>query len=196
MLSRPTRWLDLFLQIATIAMIVTLACVVLLGVAYRYSGQSLIWYDEVAAALLAWITFTGAALAVVRNSHMGFNGLMFGLPGAGRFVLFGLVELLFLTICAITAWAGWAILEIFGDEVMTTVRFVPRAVLQGILPVSFGLMILGRLLTLPERLQAVRDGVDPDTAEIEHEIARAEAELAEARGKSHRTPGAHKEVTQ
>ncbi|WP_226623366.1 TRAP transporter small permease [Alloyangia pacifica] len=196
MLSRPTRWLDLFLQIATIAMIVALACVVLLGVAYRYSGQSLIWYDEVAAALLAWITFTGAALAVVRNSHMGFNGLMFGLPGAGRFALFGLVEVLFLTICLIVVWAGWAILEIFGDEVMTTVRFVPRAVLQGVLPVSFGLMILGRLLTLPERLKAVRDGVDPDTAEIEHEIARAEAELAGARDKSHRSPAAAREATQ
>lgn len=194
MLSRSIRWLDRALQIATIAMIVVLALVVLLGVAYRYTGQSLIWYDEVAAALLAWITFTGAALAVLRNSHMGFNGLMFGLPGPGRFVLFGIVELLFLTICAIVTWAGWAILEIFGDEVMTTVRFVPRAVLQGVLPVSFALMFVGRLLTLPQRLQAVRDGVDPDTAEIEHEIARAEAELAQAR--AHPPHSAPREATQ
>ena len=148
--------------------------------AFRYTGASLIWYDEVAAALLAWITFTGAALAVTRNSHMGFNGLMLSLPAPGHVVLFALVEVIFLLICAITVWGGWAILEIFGNESMTTLRFVPRWFLQSVLPISFGLMFLARLMTLPERYVAVRDRVDPEAEEIAHEIARAEAELAAA----------------
>lgn len=181
MLARLTRWLDLFLQVATIFLIVVLALVVLMGVAYRYSGASLIWYDEVAVALLAWITFSGAALAVVRNAHMGFNGLMFGLPLAGRIALFAVVEIAFLAICVITTWAGWSILEIFGNETMTTLRFVPRTFLQSVLPVSFGFMILGRLLTLPARYAAVHDGKDPEAEEIAQEIARAEAELSHAR---------------
>lgn len=178
MLTSLARWLDLILQVATIVMIVVLACVVLLGVAFRYSGNSLIWYDELSSVLLAWITFTGAALATLRNAHLGFNGLLFGLPPAGRLILFWLCEAIFVATFAIVAWAGWSILQIFGNETMTTLRFVPRSVVQGVLPVSAALMILGRLLTLPKRLSDVRSGRDPETAEIEYEIARAEAEIA------------------
>ena len=178
MTARLTRLLDVALQVATILMIVTLACVVLLGVAFRYSGNSLIWYDEVAVLLLAWITFTGAALAGLRNAHLGFSGLLFGLPLAGRLTLFWICEAIFLATFAITAWAGWAILEIFGNETMTTLRFVPRSVVQSILPVSAALMIVGRLLTMAERLSDVRAGRDPESVEIEHEIARAETELS------------------
>ncbi|WP_233416956.1 TRAP transporter small permease [Halovulum marinum] len=180
MMARLSRLLDAALQAATILMIVALACIVLLGVAFRYSGNSLIWYDEVAAVLLAWITFTGAALAGLRNAHLGFNGLLFGLPMTGRMVCFWLGEAIFLTTFAVTAWAGWAILDIFGNETMTTLRFVPRSFVQGILPVSAALLILGRLLTLPERRVEVRAGHDPEAAEIEYEIARAESELARA----------------
>jgi len=172
------RTLDLGLQATTLAMIVTLACIVLLGVGFRYSGSSLIWYDEVSSVLLAWITFTGAALAVLRNAHLGFNGLLFGLPGPFRMGLFWLVETIFLATFGIVAWGGWAILDFFGSETMTTLRFVPRTFVQGILPVAAVLMVLARLLTLPERLTSVRAGADPESEEIALEIARAEAELS------------------
>ena len=181
-MARLALWLDRALQAFTLGLIVALACVVLLGVAFRYSGNSLIWYDEVAAVLLAWITFAGAALAVLRNAHLGFNGLLFGLPPAGRMILFWTGEAIFLATFAITAWAGWAILEIFGTETMTTLRFVPRSLVQSIIPASAALIVLGRLMTLPQRLADVRAGRDPEAAEIEHEIARAEAELARGRG--------------
>lgn len=181
-----SRVLDLVLQVVTLAMLVALSGVVVVGVAFRYSGSSLIWYDEVAAVLLAWITFTGAALATLRNAHLGFNGLLFGLPLPARLTLFFVVEAIFLAICLIVVWGGWTILGIFGNETMTTLRFVPRSVVQSILPVSAGLMIAGRLLTLPKRLTEVRAGVTPETQEIEQEIARAEAELAHL--KSAKTP--------
>ena len=181
MLARLSLWLDRALQAFTLALIVALACVVLAGVAFRYSGRSLIWYDEVASVLLAWITFAGAALAVLRNAHLGFNGLLFGLPPRGRAALFWTGEAIFLATFAVTAWAGWAILGIFGTETMTTLRFVPRSVVQSIVPAAAALIVLGRLLTLPGRLADVRSGRDPEAAEIEHEIARAEAELARGR---------------
>ena len=57
MIARLTRILDLALQIFTIALIVVLACVVLLGVVFRYSGNSLIWYDEVAAVLITQVDY-------------------------------------------------------------------------------------------------------------------------------------------
>lgn len=178
------RSLDVFLQVVTIGLIVVLAIIVLMGVAFRYTGNSLIWYDEVAIVLLAWITYSGAALAVLRNAHLGFNGLLYGLPPRGRLGLFALNETLFLAIFGVVLWGSWVILGIFGSETMTTLRWVPRWFIQGIVPVASALMILGRLLTIPERLANVRAGRDPDTEEIEHEIARAEAEIATQSGSS------------
>ncbi len=171
------RGLDLALQAITIGLIVILAVIVLMGVAFRYSGNSLIWYDEVAIVLLAWITYSGAALAVLRNAHLGFNGLLYGLPPRGRLVLFSVTEVVFVAVFAVVLWGSWVILGIFGTETMTTLRWVPRWFIQGVVPVSAALMIAGRLLTLPERLAAVRTGQDPDIEEIAHEIARAEAEI-------------------
>ena len=43
---------------------IALAVEVTVGVVFRYSGHSLVWYDEVASMLLAWLTFYGSALAV------------------------------------------------------------------------------------------------------------------------------------
>ncbi|MEF2553518.1 TRAP transporter small permease subunit [Aurantimonas sp. A2-1-M11] len=176
-MSRLARWLDVSLQAVTIFLLVCLALVVLLGVAYRYSGNSLIWYDEVASVLLAWITFTGAALATMRNAHLSFSGLLYSLPPTGRLLLFALVELIFLTVFAVIGWAGWAILDIFGNETLISVRFVSRSFVQAILPVSAGLIILGRLLTLAERYADAKEGLDPEDREIAAEIARAQAEL-------------------
>ena len=172
------RGLDVVLQAITIGLIVVLAVIVLMGVGFRYSGNSLIWYDEVAIVLLAWITYSGAALAVVRDAHLGFNGLQYGLPPSGRLVLFAINEIVFLAVFAVVLWGSWVILGIFGNETMTTLRWVPRWFIQGVVPVSAVLMILGRLATLPDRLANVRAGRDPDSEEIAHEIARAEAEIA------------------
>lgn len=177
-MHRLVHWLDLFLQAICLTILVALAIVVLLGIAFRYSGNSLIWYDEVAVVLLAWITFFGAALAMNRDAHMGFNGLLYSLPPVGRLSLFVSVELIVFGVLAITAWAGWAILAIFGGETMTTLRWMPREVVQGVLPVSAVLMMLARALSMPERLGYVREGRDPEAREIEDEIVRAQAELA------------------
>lgn len=177
MMRRISRWFDISLQAATLALLFTLTVIVILGVVYRYSGNSLIWYDEASSMLLAWITFTGSALAMHRNAHLGFNGLLFGLAPARRIMLFWLVEAIVIGVFAIVAWAGWAILEIFGDETLTSLRFLTRSFVQAVLPAGAALMIIARLITLGERFEAVRLGRDPDRAEIEEEIAKAEAEI-------------------
>lgn len=179
-MQRLSRVFDLALQIVTLSLLIVLTCVVLLGVAFRYSGNSLIWYDEASSMLLAWITFFGAALAMNRNAHLGFNGLLFGLPLRGRLALFWLVEAIVIATFAIIGWAGWAILDVFGNETLTSLRFLSRSLVQSVLPISAVLVIAARLLTLLERLRNVRSGIDPDMVEIEEEIARAEAELRRA----------------
>ena len=58
---------------------VALALVVVLGVVFRRLGAALVWYDEVASILLAWLTFYGAALAALHRAHIGFPKLVDGL---------------------------------------------------------------------------------------------------------------------
>ena len=176
-MARLARWLDIFFQVVTLALLVALLGVVLLGVGFRYSGRSLIWYDELASMLLAWITFAGAGLATLRNAHLGFSGLLFGLPKSGRIALFVLVELIFFATFAAIGWAGWAILDIFAGETLISVRFLTRSFVQSILPIGAGLIVLARFLTLTGRYCDVRDGVDPEMQEIRGEIARAESDL-------------------
>jgi TRAP-type C4-dicarboxylate transport system permease small subunit len=176
-MQRLSRAFDLGLQVVTLTLLIVLTVVVLMGVAFRYSGNSLIWYDEAASMLLAWITFLGAALAMNRNAHLGFNGLMFGLPLTGRLALFWVVEAIVIATFLIIGWAGWALLDVFGNARLTSLPFLERSVVQSVLPISAVLVIIARLLNLPRRLRDVRSGIDPDMVEINEEIARAEAEL-------------------
>src|SRR5947208_476219 len=61
-------------------LMVVLAVEVTLGVVYRTFGQSLVWYDEVASVLLAWLTFYGSALGSVKRAHISCPELIELLP--------------------------------------------------------------------------------------------------------------------
>ena len=52
---------------------VALAVTVLLGVTFRFAGSALVWYDEVAAVQLAWITYYGSAYAALKGSHISLS---------------------------------------------------------------------------------------------------------------------------
>ena len=54
---------------------VALAVTVLLGVTFRFAGSALVWYDEVAAVQLAWITYYGSAYAALKGSHISVPSL-------------------------------------------------------------------------------------------------------------------------
>ncbi|MGJ8544119.1 MAG: TRAP transporter small permease [Sulfitobacter sp.] len=172
------RYLSLVLQAITIGLLILLTCVVLLGVGFRYLGGSLIWYDEVASVLLAWITFLGAALATLRNAHMGFSGIMYNLPLPLRALAFGVVEFIVLASTVVMCWASWAVMTYFGSETLVSVPWMPRYIVQGVLPVSLALIILARLVTAQDRWAEAKEGLNPEEKEIQAEIARSRAQLA------------------
>ena len=66
------------------ALMVILFVEVTLGVVFRAIGHSLIWYDEMASVLLAWLTFYGSALASVKRAHIGCPELVDALPWPAR----------------------------------------------------------------------------------------------------------------
>ena len=74
------RGYERFLEWVCIALMAALAAEVTAGVVFRYSGHSLVWYDEIASILLAWVTFYGSALAVLKHAHMGVPEIVRMLP--------------------------------------------------------------------------------------------------------------------
>ena len=135
------------LEVFTMTLITFLALIVILAVIFRYSGYSLVWYDEVASVMLAWITYYGAALAAVRRSHLSFSGVLLALPLTLRKIVFLMGEAIVIAMFAAMAWAGWFVLQIMGGET---------------------------LISLPEAWQRMVTALDVETEEMNQEIAKAQ----------------------
>jgi TRAP-type C4-dicarboxylate transport system permease small subunit len=182
MLARARRWLDRGLQVLTIGLLLALAALVVAAVAFRKAGTSIIWYDEVASVLLAWLTFLGAALAVLRHAHLGFPGLVFKLPLPWRIGCFVLAKLIVLGFWTTVIVAGTRALGLMAGDALVTLPWLPMQVVQSVLPVAGVLIVAAELLDLPESLARLRHGVDDETQEIRDAVAEGFARSAEARG--------------
>lgn len=188
MLARARRWLDGTLQVVTIGLLLGLAVLVVAAVAYRKAGASIIWYDEVASVLLAWLTFLGAALAVLRHAHLGFPGLVFRMPLLWRIPCFALAKLIVLGFWMTVLIAGSKALDLMFGDTLVTLPWLSVQLVQSVLPVAAVLIIGAELLDLPESLARLRRGVDDETQEIHDAIAEGEARSGEVRAGLHGDP--------
>ena len=147
------------LEVVVLTLITALAVVVIVGVVFRKAGASLIWYDEVASILLAWLTYYGAALAALHRAHIGMPTLVDRLSGRVRLavVLFGET----VTICffGLLAWAGVRVLAVLGGTTLVSLPSVPASVAQSVIPIGAVLFIVAQLLSLPDVLSSA--GADP-----------------------------------
>ena len=106
-MSRLDKWrvsYERVLEWLVIVLMVVLATEVSLGILFRALGRSLVWYDEVASILLAWLTFYGSALAALKRAHIGFPGLVNSFKPALRVPVVILGELLILIFFALFGW--------------------------------------------------------------------------------------------
>ncbi|MFL5370471.1 MAG: TRAP transporter small permease, partial [Myxococcales bacterium] len=71
-------------EVVTVGLLVVLAVEVLAGIVFRAFRRPLVWYDEVASVLLAWLTYYGSALAALKRAHIGFPGFVRAMPRGGR----------------------------------------------------------------------------------------------------------------
>jgi TRAP-type C4-dicarboxylate transport system permease small subunit len=149
---------ELFLEWVVMLLMALLAVVVTAGVVFRYSGYSLVWYDEVACILLAWVTFYGSALAVMKHGHMGVPEIVRMMPPALRVAatLFG--QAATIAFYALLAWTGYEILEILKTDTMVSLPSVSIAVPNSVIPISAVLIIVAHLLVFPEVLAEARRG--------------------------------------
>ena len=154
--DRARRILEQVLEFVCMILMVALAAVVVTAVGYRWAGASLVWYDEVAAIMLAWLTYYGAALAAVRRAHLGFPGVFDASPPAVRVVMLIFSETLVIGFFLVIAWYGWDVIVILAGGSLTSLPWVSVSFTQSVIPIGCGLIALAEILTLPERWREIR----------------------------------------
>lgn len=174
MVTRLSQALEFLLEIFLIVLMIGLTTIVVVAVVYRKMDASLVWYDEVASIVLAWITFYGGALAVLKRKHIGFDSVMLAIPMPLRMYLALFAEIVFFAFFILLAWAGWQVLLVLEGDNLVSLRWVPVQFTQSVIPIGAVLFIVCELLALPAYLRMVSSGVSAEHLEIKAEI---EAEM-------------------
>ena len=169
-LSLINRRVSQILEWITISLMVLLTVIVSLAVIARLMGNSFSWYDEVAAIMLAWITYYGSALAALHRRHIGFDTVLLAMPHKMRIAALLLGELIVLTFFVLMARAGLQVLEVLAGDTLVSLRWVPIQFTQSVIPIGAALFILGQILSLPAYLKLTSAGISLEHAEIEEEV--------------------------
>lgn len=138
------------LEYTVIVLMVGLSVLVVTGVAFRKAGVALVWYDEVASILLAWLTYYGACLAAFNRAHIGFPRLVQNLPLSLRRYVELVREVVVIGFFVTAAWAGWQVLQVLEGSYLISLPWVSRQVTQSVIPIGAVLFIVAELLGLTE----------------------------------------------
>jgi TRAP-type C4-dicarboxylate transport system permease small subunit len=144
----------LFLEWLVIVLMVALAVEVTLGVVFRASGHSLVWYDEIASVLLAWLTFYGSALASVKRGHIGCPEVVDQLPPAWKRAVGIAAQLLVIGFFALLGWTGVQIMPVLASDTLVSLPWVPLNVVQSVIPISAALIVVAEVTWLVDLWQA------------------------------------------
>ena len=173
-MGKLDRWragYERVLEWVVIVLMVLLAAEVSLGILFRTLGHSLVWYDEVASILLAWLTFYGSALAALKRAHIGFPGLINSLKPAVRVPAVLLGEALIFAFFALFGWVGFTILGVLATDHLVSLPAVSVAWTQSVVPISAVLILVAQALNFPVVLAEARRGgaaATSDLAEMTH----------------------------
>jgi TRAP-type C4-dicarboxylate transport system permease small subunit len=140
------------LEWVVIALMAALALEVTAGVVFRSAGYSLVWYDEVASILLAWLTFYGSALAAVKRAHIGCPELVALMPPVPRVLARLLAEILVIAFFLLVGWTGYTVLGVLATDHLVSLPAISVGWVQSVVPISAALIIAAELLNLPRAL--------------------------------------------
>ncbi len=135
------------------ALMIVLFVEVTLGVVFRVVGHSLIWYDEVASVLLAWLTFYGAALASVKRAHIGCPEVLEAMSWRNRRLFNIVAELLVIAFFALLGFVGLMIMPVLATDALVSLPEIPMSIVQSVIPISSALIVIAELLYLAELLR-------------------------------------------
>ncbi|MEK9920919.1 MAG: TRAP transporter small permease subunit [Luminiphilus sp.] len=169
-LPKVVAFLSGVLQWITIFLMVLLTFIVSISVIARLMGQSFSWYDELAAILLAWITYYGSALAALHRRHIGFDTVLLHIPVRFRMVAVLVGEAIVLLFFFLMARAGLQVLEVLEGDSLISLTWVPVQFTQSVIPIGAILFMLCQVLSLPNYWKLTASGISLEHAEIEEEV--------------------------
>jgi TRAP-type C4-dicarboxylate transport system permease small subunit len=142
------------LEVVVGVIMVVLFLEVTAGVVFRMTGHSLIWYDEVASVLLAWLTFYGAALASAKRAHIGCPELVDALPWPARRALNVVAQLVVIAFFALLGFIGVKIMPVLAGDTLVSLSWVPMNFVQSVIPIASALIVVAEAAYLVELLLA------------------------------------------
>ncbi len=147
-IAKVANGLERVLEVVLLALLIALSTLVVVAVGFRKAGAALVWYDEVASILLAWLTYYGASYAALKRVHIGFPTLVQGASPGVRRMLLGIREVLVVGFFLLVAWAGWRVMSILGGTHLVSLPWVPARFTQSVIPIGAVLFIIAELLSL------------------------------------------------
>lgn len=137
-----------FLEWVVGILMVVLFLEVTAGVVFRTIGFPLVWYDEVASMLLAWLTFYGSALASYKRGHIGCPEIIDMMsPGLKRGVSI-FAQLIVIAFFGLMGWIGAEIMPILETDTLASLPSVPMSWVQSVIPISAVLILISEVATL------------------------------------------------
>ena len=118
--ARWERWLAGLMKVALVALLAIAIIDMLAGVFLRYvvsavtdyfdlPGVSFFWAEEVGELALCWLTFIGAAVAIIERTHFALAVLTHRFPPRLQRATERLGHLVIAVFGAVTAYYGWKV---------------------------------------------------------------------------------------
>ncbi len=148
-IKKLSAGLERLLETIVIVLTVGLFFLVVAGVVFRKAGHSIIWYDEIAEVILAWLTYYGAALAMLKRGHIGVTTVVKMMPRIGRLASFVVAEITVAVFFVLLAWVGWRVLDVLTIDSLATLPDVSSAYTHSAIPIGAMLCLLAQGLSLP-----------------------------------------------
>ena len=138
------------LESITVLLMISLAAVVVFAVIFRWAGESLSWYDEIASVQLAWLTYYGASLAALKRAHIGVPSLIVAVPSHFRIPLVILAECIIIGFFLMLAWYGYVVLVILEGDTLISLPWIGTQFTQSVIPIGAVLFVIAEILNLPQ----------------------------------------------
>jgi len=136
-------------------LMVVLALEVTVGIVFRVGGRSLVWYDELASVLLAWLTFYGSALASVMRGHIACPELVNQLPAGPRRAINAFAQVLVILFFLLLGYVGITIMPMLAGDTLVSLP-IPMNLVQSVIPISAAMIVVAELTHLVDMLGRAR----------------------------------------
>jgi TRAP-type transport system small permease protein len=151
----------LFLEWVVMALMIVLSVEVTVGIVFRVAGASLVWYDEIASILLAWLTFYGSALASVKRAHIGCPEVVEQFSPRWERATAILAQVLVILFFILLGWVGLTIMPVLAGDTLVSLPWMPMNAVLSVIPVSSVLILVAEVMFLVELITraSVREAV-------------------------------------